>query len=128
MRAKFYIGCRVKKVRGIRDIGATGVVVGLEYIKPGVYPNHPLWDQGIIVDRAGDIQIKRDSFWQGEYGGFNPPSIVSIGDRDNWEPIVPEGALVGSLSFEELMNILESDMVSDITYEPVEETVEYSSK
>lgn len=88
---KFYMGQKIKKVRGNTNLGATGRVVGFKY-----YP------QGAIVDDDWslrpwkalsplDLQIQMDASWVNTLHQPQPRARIAYSESELWEPIVPDG-------------------------------------
>lgn len=112
----FWIGCRVKKVHGEvpENIGAEGVVVGLELMPPGTRTGK------FELDHQADIQVVFDrdmvavitqEIWLGstrvrssELKHILPAGTMVPELRSNLVPILPEG--------------LESEDETNALYEP----------
>lgn len=102
---KFHIGQRVKKVRGDRNIGLTGVVVGLDYVSPGL--SYSKLVGGVIsLTEACDIQVVIDSSWRNVDGLLFPKHAPAYSRAEYFEPIAPDGAKASTMSFQELMDSL----------------------
>jgi len=81
--ANFYVGQRVKKVRGVANVGLTGTIIGL-----GTYTHGA---NGERFPTAADLLLKADREWTNVDGISLPPSTAGHWLRDFWEPIIPEG-------------------------------------
>ena len=81
--AKFYVGQRVKKVRGVRNIGYEGTVVGL-----GSFPAGEKSGDG-YTKTATDIVVQYEKDWISLSGTIRPASVVAYGKQEHYEPLVP---------------------------------------
>lgn len=97
---------RVKKVRGTANLGLTGVVMGLDYHPTGSNQVSPFYPRPFTVTRDCDIQVKYDYPWVNLHGTVFPADTVSFGQKENFEPIIPEGAAPSE--FETVEDLLSS--------------------
>lgn len=86
----FFVGQRVKKVRGNVGVGITGRVVSLDASE---YNNADL----IVRIDAAVVNLSGDVFAPGECCGVK---------RAQWEPILPSGHRPAELTVEELLPFL----------------------
>lgn len=86
----FKIGTRVKKVRGIKNLGLTGVVVSV--------PTTWTLQEGYFVVR-GDT-----SFTTLPNNAVKPAGAEAMWLASNWEPIIPTGHMASSYSLEQLLD------------------------
>lgn len=92
MSNKFFIGCRVKKVRGTVNVGLEGVVVGLDVIKPNtMVPSEISGFNFVSVDEGSDIQLYYFTESVSSNGTRWPSGTTAYGKSENFEPIIPEG-------------------------------------
>lgn len=88
--ARFFVGQRVKKVRGDTNVGLTGRVIGTRFIPAGttgVYPGGFLWRAA----EASDLQVEYDTASRNADGQVFPAGVMACGQSVNFEPIQPEG-------------------------------------
>lgn len=78
----YKIGTRVKKVRGLRGIGVTGVVI--EVGRPSA--------SGWTIRIRADSPICTVGEWSGKEMG---PRIDFFANPDHWDPILPDGHRAG---------------------------------
>lgn len=83
--SKFFVGQRVKKVRGIVNVGSTGTVLAL-----GSF-THDDEGHSFAGGMVADMELRHDAPWRNTEGHIQPASATCFGLQDNYEPIVPEG-------------------------------------
>jgi hypothetical protein len=106
--SRFYVGQRVKKVRGDRNIGLTGVVVGNAFFAGGHHAHHPSYPFGFELISPSDLQVLFDGNWEGVVGGYFSAGDVAFCDAHNFEPIQPSGAQPSEFTtLHELLDSLE---------------------
>ncbi|WP_202844752.1 hypothetical protein [Luteimonas saliphila] len=71
----FYVGQRVKKVRGEANIGLTGVVVS-------AWVEHP-------IDPLATLRVKLDQAGLGTHGDYAAGEVAAT-HPDDWEPILDQ--------------------------------------
>lgn len=81
--SRFYVGQRVKKVRGKNDHGATGVVVEI-----GRWTHD---QEGLSVGTPCDLRIRNDRGWMNAKGNIRPAEIIAYARSEHWEPITDPG-------------------------------------
>lgn len=86
--AKFFLGQRVKKVRGELDIGNTGRVTGLDALCPFG------WDILVVWDHAGPC----------DDGSIAPAGEDAWTRSECLEPIQPSGHRAGDYSLSDLLD------------------------
>lgn len=85
--AFFRVGMRVKKVRGINDLGAIAIVVGMEKLQQGdISPNFGLI--GVLSRGLSDLQVLSDRTWLNSMNELRPATSVALTYSDLWEPII----------------------------------------
>ena len=89
----FFVGQRIRKVRGPNGVGTTGCVVGV-----GVHD--------AAVERGYSMRVLCDKAWRGASGRMWPKSHVAACNPDDWEPIIPDGHRPAEISVEELLPFL----------------------
>ncbi|QQP96521.1 hypothetical protein [Lysobacter enzymogenes] len=88
--AKFFVGQRIKKTRGVAGIGVTGRLISFN------------------ASEDYDATAELDSGVTNQSGEPIPPGHEVWIHLEQWEPIIPEGAQPGECSFQELMDHLRS--------------------
>lgn len=78
--SKFFVGQRVKKVRGRVNVGFTGVVVALGFFPKG--PSSP----GFHRADDCDIRVRFDTDWRNKEGATLPASHPAFGLASQYEP------------------------------------------
>lgn len=98
--ARFYVGQRVKKVRGKANIGVTGIVVG--------------FDVGILAALDGyDVVVQVTSPAVGTKRGPCPAGTIGATRALDWDPIQPDGHKACDTDFKlDLDRLLEREGVS----------------
>lgn len=89
--ARFFVGQRVKKVRGKSNIGATGRVVSLYCYAPGELIHDPWVLFPYTLKFPIDFQVQMDNDWVNTQGVPQPKARIGYAYSDDWEPIVPDG-------------------------------------
>lgn len=89
----FKLGDHVRKVRGIYNLGMTGVVVGVD--------ENAIWKNLKILIRSDGTFLLIDSF-TGQPCGGGAPGTEAWGDPRDWEKIAPWEAMDEDTQREEL--------------------------
>lgn len=87
---KFFVGCKVKKVRGKRNLGKTGRILFI--------------DSNCI--QGLNLEIAMDSPWIDNDDETRSILNLGWGKPEQWEPILPEGHKPSEYSYEQLMDSL----------------------
>lgn len=91
----YKVGTRVKKVRGLYNVGCTGIVVGH-------LDNDLLNDIEIKFDQESIIYHRRT----GVVRSVAPAGSVGPCESAEWKPILLDGLEAGDMSYEELIDSL----------------------
>ena len=81
--AKFFIGQRVKKVRGSGNVGSQAIVVGL-----GVFTHD---SKGRCLSHPHTVRVQWFGDWINSLGDKQPASLLAFDMLENFDPVVPDG-------------------------------------
>lgn len=96
------IGTRVRKVRGISDLGRTGIFVPI----PAEYE--------IYIQGSYDMAVLNDGAWTGINGRIGERGQISVDESVKWEPILDPGAAPAQETHEQLMTRLRAGVVENV--------------
>lgn len=86
--AFFRVGMRVKKVRGEKNIGIVGIVIGTNRITKGDHNPFAGRPANLSEGFVSDLQVQVETHWMNHNGDLCPPEKPAFTKAENWEPII----------------------------------------